>query len=138
MAPASDFIVSVVAAIEGAGFPDKTKMLNVNFPVPYGDIVGVAITALGDGGDLELPLFDPSQGFPAFGIGPLPFPSCSSSPVCFAAVGLGFSPFPDGEKNADVDAHRGRFITISPMDGDMSAGRKAEEDTGAMLGALTP
>lgn len=138
MAPASDFIVSVVAEIEGGGFPEKTKMLNVNFPVPYGDIVGVAITKLGDGADLDLPLFDPSQGFPAFGIPPLPFPSCSSSPVCFAAVGLGFSPFPDGEKDADVDAHRGEFITISPMDGNMSAGKKAETDTDALLGALTP
>jgi len=139
MAPAADFIVSIVGAIEADGFPSKTKMLNVNFPVPYEDIQGVAVTKLGDGADIDFPLFDPSQGYPAFGIPPIPsFPPCSASPVCFAAVGLGFSPFPDGEANADVDAHRGRLITISPMDGNMSAGNKAEDATDDLLGGLAP
>lgn len=138
LAPASAFIVDVIATIEADGFPEKTRMLNVNFPVPYEDIVGVAVTKLADGADLALPLFDPSKGFPAFGVPPLPFPGCDVSPVCFAAVGIGFSPFPDGEKNADVDAHRQKFITISPMNSDMSAGKKAEDATSDLFDGLTP
>jgi len=137
LAPASAFIVSLIATIEANGFPEKTRMLNVNFPVPYEDIVGVAVTKLGDGADLELPLFDVSQGFPPF-LPPLPFPGCDVSPVCFVGVGIGFSPFPDGEKNADVDAHRQKYITISPMNADMSAGNKAEDSTQGLLGGLTP
>jgi 5'/3'-nucleotidase SurE len=143
-APASAFIVDVIAALEAQPgdslMPERVNMLNINFPVPYGDIQGVAITRLGNGGDLELPLFDPSQGFPAFGIPPLPFPPCASTPpggVCFATVGLGFAP-PNGGKPNDQDEFRAGFISITPMDADMSAGNKAEADTEDVLGGLTP
>jgi broad specificity polyphosphatase/5'/3'-nucleotidase SurE len=114
-------------------------LLNINFPVPYADITGVKVTALADGSDLELPLFDPSQGFPAFGIPPLPFPSCSDADTagefCFATVGLGFSPSPDAEKKSDLDALRDDFITITPMTADMT-GKKI--DLEGTLGNLSP
>ena len=142
-APASDFIVSTVSAlVEKNGsdvLPNHVRMLNINFPVPYASIQGVQITALADGGSLEIPLFDPSQGFPAFGIPPLPFPSCADADmpgeVCFAAVGLGFSPTPDAVKNSDLDALSANFITITPMDSDMTGPKIDLEGT---LGTLEP
>ncbi len=142
--PASAFIVDVVAALQAAPgsnlMPKRVSMLNINFPVPYGAINGVAVTRLANGSDFDLPLFDPSQGFPAFGIPPLPFPPCASTPpggFCFATVGLGFSP-PDEVPNNDQDAFRAGFISITPIDGDMFAGNKAEADTEDILGGLTP
>ncbi len=129
-APAADFIVRMIDTLVTQNgsriLPKRVKMMNVNFPVPYPDSVGVKVTRLGEGGDFELPLFDPSQGFPAFGIPPLPFPSCADADTaggtCFATVGLGFSPDPDPVENADVNAFRDGFISITPMDADMTAG----------------
>jgi 5'/3'-nucleotidase SurE len=136
---AADFVVSLVAEVEANGMPDKVDMLNVNFPVPYEDIQGVAVTKLGDESDLALPLFDPSQGFPSLGIPPLPsFPPCSVSPVCFVGVGVGFPQGPDEEKDADTDAHRADFISITPMDGDMAVGGKGFDATVDLVDGLTP
>ena len=88
---------------------------------------------------LELPLFDPSQGFPAFGIPPLPFPSCADAATaggfCFAAVGIGFSSTPDAVKKSDLDAFDDDFITITPMDSDMTGPKTTLEGT---LGDLEP
>jgi 5'/3'-nucleotidase SurE len=126
LAPASDFMVRAIAAlIDKNGtqvLPNKTVVLNINFPVPYDDIVGVETTELANGSDLELPLFDPSQGFPQFGIQPLPFPSCadaiSMGGACFAAVGLGFSA-DEGDKT-DLGAYRNNLITVTPYSADMT------------------
>jgi 5'/3'-nucleotidase SurE len=142
-APASDFVVSAIAALvdkHGSDvLPQHVRMLNINFPVPYASIQGVKLTALADGGGLELPLFDPSQGFPAFGIPPLPFPSCADAAtgggVCFAAVGIGFSSTPDAVKKSDLDAFDDDFITITPMDSDMTGPKTTLEGT---LGILEP
>jgi 5'-nucleotidase len=142
-APASSFIVDVIDSLVAKNgsdvLPKHVRMLNVNFPVPYASIQGVKITALADGSDLELPLFDPSQGFPAFGIPPLPFPPCADADMagesCFAAVGLGFSPTPDAVKKSDLDALVDGYITITPMDSDMT-GRKT--DLEGTLGNLDP
>jgi 5'/3'-nucleotidase SurE len=124
--PASDFMVRAIdALVEKNGIqvlPNRTAALNINFPVPYGDIVGVETTVLADGSDLELPLFDPSQGFPQLGIPPLPFPSCddaiSMGGACFAAVGVGFSP--DEGPKTDLGAHRDNYISITPYSADMT------------------
>ena len=142
-APASDFMVATIGTLvskHGSDvLPQHVRMLNVNFPVPYASIQGVQITALADGGGLELPLFDPSQGFPVFGIPPLPFPSCADADlageVCFAAVGIGFAPTPDPVKKSDLDALNGGFITITPMDADMTGPKTTLEGT---LGELAP
>jgi 5'/3'-nucleotidase SurE len=142
-APASDFIVSTIAAlVEKNGsdvLPKHVRMLNINFPVPYASIQGVKITRLADGGGLELPLFDPSQGFPAFGIPPLPFPSCADADTaggaCFAAVGIGFAPIPDAVKKSDLDAFSDGYISITPMDADMTGPKTDLEGT---LGKLEP
>jgi hypothetical protein len=94
------------------------------------------MTNLADGSDIELPLFDPSQGFPAFGIPPLPFPACADAMpfggACFAGVGVGFSP--DESAATDLGAFRDRFISITSMSGDMST------DGGGLgyLKSLTP
>ncbi len=125
-APAADFMVRAIAALETKNgqqvLPNKTVALNINFPVPYESILGVETTELANGSDLELPLFDPSEGFPAFGIPPLPFPSCTDAATgggaCFAAVGVGFSP---GEgKKTDLQAHRDGYISITPYSADMT------------------
>jgi alkaline phosphatase D/5'-nucleotidase len=142
-APASDFIASTIDALVAKNgsdvLPNHMRMLNINFPVPYASIQGVKITKLADGGGLELPLFDPSQGFPDFGIPPLPFPSCADADMagesCFAAVGIGFSPTPDAVKKSDHDALSSDFITITPMDSDMTGPKTDLEGT---LGKLEP
>jgi 5'/3'-nucleotidase SurE len=142
-APASDFVVSAIDSLvvkNGSDvLPAHVRMLNINFPVPYENIQGVKITGLADGSGLELPLFDPSQGFPAFGIPPLPFPSCADADTagesCFAAIGIGFSPTPDAVKKSDLDALDEGFITITPMDADMTGPKTDIEGT---LGNLEP
>lgn len=123
--PAAEFIASMIGELRAKNgddiLPGKVKMLNVNFPVPYQDIQGVALTDLADGSDLELPLFDPSQGFPPF-LDPLPFPSCVDAATlggaCFA--GVGFMPSPDESTKTDLGAFREGHISITPMSGDMS------------------
>jgi 5'/3'-nucleotidase SurE len=139
-APAADFVASVIAELRSKNgdrlFVGNVMMLNINFPVPYADIQGVEMTNLADGSDIELPLFDPSQGFPAFGIPPLPFPACADAMpfggACFAGVGVGFSP--DESAATDLGAFRDRFISITSMSGDMST------DGGGLgyLKSLTP
>ena len=142
---AANFIASVIAVLEAEGddslMPKRMNMININFPVPYTDWAGVAITRLGDESDLELPFFDVTQGFPPF-FPALPIaPSCDSTPVgghCLASVGVVFNAGPDTEKNADTDAHRANLISITPMDGDMTAGKKAAKHLGRVLRDLLP
>lgn len=128
--PAAEFITRLVARLQqvygDAVLPQRSRMLNVNVPVPFDVIQGVKITRLAEGSDIELPHFDPSQGFPAFGIPPIPsFPSCaevdSAGEFCFSTVGVGLSPSPDPVLNSDLDALRDDFITITPMNGDMTS-----------------
>ena len=129
--------------VRGSATTDSNESLESVFAISrlakYADIEGVRITALAEGSDLELPLFDPSQGFPAFGIPPLPFPSCADADTagefCFATPGLGFSPTPDAVKKSDLDALHGRTITITPMTADMT-GKKI--DLEGTLGNLAP
>lgn len=126
LAPAADFMVRAIASLVDKNgtqvLPNKTVALNINFPVPYEDIVGVETTELAKGSDLELPLFDPSQGFPPLGVPPLPFPSCADAiangGACFAAVGFGASP-DEGDKT-DVGAYRNGYISITPYSADMT------------------
>jgi 5'-nucleotidase len=142
-APASDFMVSAIEALidkNGSDvLPKHVRMLNINFPVPYASIQGVKITNLAEGSGLELPLFDPSQGFPPFNIPPLPFPSCADADTagesCFIAVGVGSAPTPDAVKKSDLDAFADGFISITPMDSDMTGPKTTLEDT---LGKLDP
>ncbi len=123
--PAAMFIASLLDELRAKNgdnvLPGKVKMLNVNFPVPYAGIKGVALTDLAEGSDIELPLFDPSQGFPPF-LDPLPFPSCADAATlggaCFA--GVGFLPSPDESSKTDLGAFRDGYISITPMSGDMS------------------
>jgi 5'/3'-nucleotidase SurE len=144
-APAAQLIADVIAALEAAGnpglMPPRTKLLNINFPVPHTDWQGVAITKLGDGSDLELPFFDVTQGFPPF-FPALPVASpCDATPVggfCLASVGLAFGAGPDSERDADTDANRAGIVSITPMDGDMTAGNKASEDLNEALSGLLP
>jgi 5'/3'-nucleotidase SurE len=125
-APAADFMVRAIAAlIDENGdqvLPNKTVMLNINFPVPYDEITGVETTELAEGSSINLPLFDPSEGFPAFGIPPLPFPSCAAAAAgggaCFATVGLAFPA--DAGSKTDLGAFQNMMITITPYSGDVT------------------
>jgi 5'/3'-nucleotidase SurE len=145
-APAADFIARMIDDLVKKNgsriLPKRVRMLNVNFPVPYEEIVGVKVTVLGDGSGLELPLFDPSQGFPSFGIPPLPFPSCADADMagefCFATVGLAIPTEPDPVHASDVNAMADRFISITPMDANMTARFFGILSTIRQLGGLEP
>jgi len=137
-APASEFMVRLVAALEAAPgdalLPKGVTLLNVNFPVPYANIVGVRLTALADSSDLALPIFDRNLGFP-----PVPpigaFPNClslSDGQACSVMVAFASVPGPDPVKNADTDAYRANLISITPMDGDMTSGGQGN----ALIGTL--
>ena len=57
--------------------------------------------------------------------------------ICIAvSIGIVFNEGPDGEKDADTDAHRANLISVTPMDGDMTAGNKAADDLADALGDL--
>lgn len=123
---AADFIVRVIERLQHVHglLPRGVKLLNINFPVPAEDTQGVKITRLADGSDLTLPWFDVTNGFPPF-FPPLPIAEpCGTIDVgefCLAGVGIDFPPGPDPVRRNDVDAHRDGFITITPMDGDMTS-----------------
>jgi len=144
-APAAAFLVDVIAALEAepgsALLPPKVKLLNINFPVPYASISGVAITKLADRSELELPLFDRNLGFPPL-LPPNPAQlNCASLAVgqsCSVGVGVRTVAGPDAERDADTDAHAAGLISITPMDGDMTAGGNGAEAVADILGGLTP
>lgn len=144
--PAAAFLAQLVdrlTAVNGTRIlPRTVRLLNVNFPVPYEDIQGVRTTRLADGGNFSLPLFDPSQGFPALGVPPLPFPSCADADTagefCFVSIGLGFPSGPDPVANSDTNAFVDRYISITPMDADMSAGFFGLIKTAIQVNGLTP
>jgi 5'-nucleotidase len=127
---AADFMVRVIAALEAAPgdalLPQGVRLLNINFPVPYASITGVAITRLADRSELELPLFDRNVGFPPFGIpgnpGVLNCGSLSVGESCSVGVGVRLVTAPDEERVADTDAFAAGLISITPMDGNMSSG----------------
>jgi 5'-nucleotidase len=143
--PAADFIVRLIAALEAAPgprlLPRRVGLLNVNFPVPYTGITGVEITQLGDEAELALPLFDRSVGFPPL-LPPNPAqPSCATLAVgqsCSLGVGFVSLPGPDTAPKADTDAFREARISITPMDGDMTAGPLGFAETFFVLRRLRP
>jgi len=141
--PAAEFIVEVIDVLEKrfgpAMFPKKVRLLNVNFPVPYSDIKGVKLTNLADRSEIELPLYDRSAGFAP--LPPIPsLPSCATLGVnesCSVGVAFRSVTGPDEVRKADTDAHAAGYISITPMDGDMTA----TTGTGALadvLGHLKP
>jgi 5'-nucleotidase len=143
--PAADFIVRLIATLEAVPgpqlLPHRVKLLNVNFPVPYSNIAGVEITRLGDTAELDLPLFDRSVGFPPILPGNPALPSCTGLAVgasCSVGVGFVSLPGPDTEAHADTDAFRANLISITPMDGDMTADVLAQFQTLLVLKRLRP
>ncbi len=143
-APASAFIANLIATLEAqpgsALLPKQVKALNVNFPVPYPAITGVAITKLAARSDLELPLFDRNLGFAPVPGNPA-LPNCTAiadGQACSVGVGVLFPAGPDEVKNADTDAHRAGKISISPLDGDMTTGGPGFTAIQSLLGGLTP
>jgi 5'/3'-nucleotidase SurE len=140
---AAQFIVNMIATLQAQPtmLPKQVKLLNVNFPVPYGTITGVAFTKLADRSDLELPLFDRNLGFPPLLPGNPGLPSCASiadGQSCSVGVGVVFLSGPDSEKNADTDAHHALQISNTPRDGDMTVGGKGAEAVASILGGLAP
>lgn len=146
-APSAEFIARLIGRLQATRgrelLPASAMMLNLNFPVPYSVVKGFKVTRLGPGSDIELPHFDPSQGFPSFGIPPIAsFPACAAvdepGEFCFSTVGLGFSPSPDGVKDSELDALRGDYISITPMSGDMTSGPPAGPLLEKRLRSLQP
>lgn len=140
---AAAYVVDVIAALEAADgsalMPEEVHMLNINFPVPVESWAGSAITRLGDGSDLELPFFDVTQGFPPF-FPPVPAaPPCDEVEVggfCLASVGVVFGAEPDPAQDADTNAFAAGLISITPMDGDMTASKKGAKNTRKALEPL--
>ncbi len=134
--PSAAVIVDLVNAIEARGFPRGTKVLNVNFPVPFEAWDGTAITRLAAESDLELPFFDITQGFPPFFPSIPAAPPCSEVPVggaCLASIGVVFDDEADPLKGADTDAFNANKISVTPMDGDMTGGFRGYLDTFRLL-----
>ena len=101
-APASQFIVRLIDRLEkGSGplLPKGVRVLNVNFPVPYPSITGVALTHLGAASDLQLPLFDRNVGFPGLGLPGNPaLPNCGTladGQACSVGVGVDLDGLPE-------------------------------------------
>lgn len=135
--PAAAFIVDLIDVLHArfgdAMFPKKVRLLNVNFPVPYDQVQGVKLTNLADRSEIELPLYDRSEGFSPFP--PVGTPSCAGLAVgdaCSIGVGFRLVTGPDAVKRADTDAHAAGYISITPMDGDMTA----TTGTGALMDVL--
>jgi 5'/3'-nucleotidase SurE len=145
-APAADFIARLVDRLTAANgariLPPGVRLVNVNFPVPYADVQGVKTTRLADGGNFDLPLFDPSQGFPALGVPPLPFPSCADADApgesCFVSIGLGFPTGPDPVANSDTNAFTNRYISVTPLNADMTAGFFGVVKTAIQVNGMAP
>jgi 5'/3'-nucleotidase SurE len=143
--PAADFIVRLIATLEAASgsalLPKRVELLNVNFPVPYTGITGIEITQLGDQAELALPLFDRNVGFPPLLPGNPAQANCSTLAVgqsCSLGVGFVSLPGPDTAPKADTDAFRASRISITPMDGDMTAGPLGFAETFFVLRRLRP
>jgi 5'-nucleotidase len=135
--PAAEFLVRLIdelhARFGAQMFPKKVRLLNVNFPVPYEQIKGVKLTNLADRSEIELPLYDRSEGFAPFP--PAATPSCATLDVgASCSVGVAFQQFngQDAVTDADTTAHMAGYISVTPMDGDMTA----TTGTGSLVGLL--
>lgn len=110
-APAADFITRLVGQLQatshdGRILPPRT-MLNICFPVPYPAINGVKITKLGEYTFLDTQFYDVNNVIPDGGGLVMTYP--------------GFYNSPDPVANSDFDAHEAGYISISILDGDMTA-----------------
>lgn len=134
--PAAAFVARLVARLrEGAAgdrlLPDGV-MLNVNVPVPYGAIRGVEVTRLARRGRFAFVWRDPRGVVPRGGgglrIALEPTLTPGDGPV------PGWSPLP----GSDLEAFLAGRISITPLDGDMSAGPALREVMAVRLGGLRP
>ena len=145
-APSAAFIARLIDTLTAANgtriLPHGVRLMNVNFPVPYEDTLGVKTTKLADGGNFDLPLFDPSQGFPSLGVPPLPFPPCAAATSpgdsCFLSVGIAFPTEPDPVNNSDTNAVDEGYISVTPMNADMTANFFGQVKTAIQLKDMTP
>lgn len=109
--PAAAFMVRLVEQLQatsrdGEILPDRT-MLNICFPVPYPDINGVKITRLGEYTFGDAQFYDVNNVIPNGGGLVMVYPT--------------FFQTPDPVANSDYNAHEEGFISISILDGDMTA-----------------
>lgn len=100
------------------------SILNVNVPVPYEEIAGVMHTRLARRTDLEFVWQDPQDSVAAGG-GPL-------------RIGIRFPPGPDVVPNADTDAFRAGYLSITVLDGDMTSNVWQRLAVRSRLRGLTP
>jgi len=110
--PAGEFTVRLIERLQrsaprGELLPDRT-MLNVNIPVPYEAIRGVQFVRLASRSSLEFVWQDVRGVIPSGG-GPV-------------LINIDFATEPDPVPRNDTDAFREGFITVTAMDGDMTAG----------------
>lgn len=108
---ACQFMVQLVAELQmsstdGKILPPDT-MLNVNIPVPYDNIRGVKFTRLGKLTFADIAYIDPNNVIPNGG------GLVQAYPVFYGS--------PDPVFNSDTNAYWDNYISITIMDGDMSA-----------------
>jgi 5'-nucleotidase len=126
--PAADFVARAVerlqkSSVGGRILPPRT-LLNINFPVPYGEIRGVRPTRLATEGDLDFVWEDVLDVIPSGG-GPV-------------LISVALPQGPDPVPHNDADAYREGFVSITPMDGDMTAGPLARWSLAVRLAGLQP
>jgi 5'/3'-nucleotidase SurE len=125
--PASDFMVRLVARLQRSRHGDilpRRTALNVNFPVPYDDIEGVKVVPLARGGDFEFVWQDVQGVIPSGGGGVL--------------INIATATEPDPVRKSDTNAYLDGFITITPIDGDMTSNRLIQRFTKFRLHGLRP
>jgi 5'/3'-nucleotidase SurE len=110
IAPAAQFMARLVQELQISGKDGRLLppgvMLNINFPVPYGDINGIRFTRLGQLTFFDVTFIDPYNVIPNGGGMVMAYPI--------------FHTGPDPVVNSDTNAYWANYISITVMDGDMS------------------
>ncbi len=124
--PTAEFTVRLIeqlqrTARDGELLPERT-ILNVNVPVPFDSVKGVEITRLARSADFDFVWRDVSGVIPTGG-GPV-------------LIDVEVAQGPDPAKDSDTNAYLQDFISISLLDGDMSAAKSESKRLGKRLRGL--
>lgn len=131
-APASELTARLIRRLQqtaaqgphGSEILPRRTMLNVNVPVPYGQVKGVRFVRLATRSDFEIVWQDVRGVIPSGG-GPV-------------LINVDIAQDRDPIVDSDTNAHRDGYISISTLDGDMTAGVLARLFTQLRLHELAP
>jgi len=124
---AAEFTARLIADLEATanvggnangGLLPPNTVLNVNIPVPYGDIEGVKLTTLADEGNLEFTWSPAGPGL--------------------ALVGIDFAAGQGEDADTDTGAFLDDYIAITPISGNMTSQQPVPALTKVRLPNLEP